>query len=151
MQSVHQVCDYFINMRVLVLGHGRLYIEQGETRCVPMALEEFEVLLRENDVMTVDIEEEVRPDVLLDLKTPWGADEVMGRYDMIVEAVSHLALDVRQQPSFWAGVHDALEDDGVYVGWGWCGQPGGSRRDVVRWTKADVLHRVTLCQSQLSA
>lgn len=110
--------------RMLLLGHGRLYIDNNhDFRCAPMPLQEMHAMLDACDVTMVDDEHDIGPDIVFDLRKPWYLSGILALppFDVVVEAVSRLATNIRGRPgswrrSYWQGVHDALKPDGVYYG-----------------------------------
>jgi hypothetical protein len=81
-----------------------------------MSVDEFQAVLLTYDVTSVDSCIDVQPDVLFDVKEPWPDAVCDGGYDLVVEAISRLAYDVRRRRAYWEGVAAAMKPDGVYIG-----------------------------------
>ena len=131
--------------KVLVIGHGRWYTEvrssePEEFRCSPFAPGVLEALIvPTNDVVMVDHVAGMAPDILLDVKIADWTGAAGIDFDLVVEAISHLALDVRSSRHFWTGVHAAMkEGTGEYVGWHEHGQFGSTKYMVVRLNRSQV-------------
>ena len=109
-----------------VIGNDPLYSADRQFgRCSPLPKEEIVPLMRceENNTLTmVDDCIDILPDVLADVRTEGWHHELNdhGRFDIIIEAISPLACDVRRSIHYWNGLYELMQEDGKFVGWVRC-------------------------------
>jgi hypothetical protein len=71
-----------------------------------------------NEVVMVYICPEVEPDFVFDVKKDEWIGNVGTEYDLVVETISYLAINVKASRKFWEEVNIALKKDvGQYIGW----------------------------------
>jgi hypothetical protein len=109
-------------MKVLVLGHGwRMWNVRHEPRCAPMPLDEWNVLVQDapkESLTFLDFDLQEEPDIHENIGNDWKRHiKEASSYDVVIDAVSHLATGFRMSKYYWESVKYALKEDGVYFGW----------------------------------
>jgi hypothetical protein len=99
-------------METLVLGHGELYCGDYGIRCSPIALDRWV----NNPYVSVDMDEDVKPTIVYDLRTiPWAfaRDE---SYDQIIDTTG-LGLSYQyQNTKFLKELQRVLKMGGTFYG-----------------------------------
>ena len=100
-------------MKTLILGHGRKYSLE-DVRCSYYPVENW----YNTEYMCVDIDENVSPDIIFDLKkTDWTFCEE-NEYDLIVDTCGLALFLIRgYSPFFRKNILKSLNEGGKFYGW----------------------------------
>lgn len=136
-------------MRVLVLGHGHAL--SMPPRCLPVPEEEWTAFTDGAELILVDEEVHLRPDVVCDLSRPW---RVPAQVELIVDTMGHIGSPLAQTAAFWASVRGALKEGGRMYLWRVRGRVGVYRKTTGRIVLETQIHHpkmdVQEANSQLS-
>lgn len=105
--------------RILLIGHGKTY--GNHFRCSPLPLSEILTIMNDATVIMVDnCPDFVNQDIVFDVTEDWECCKELVDlpcFDIIIEAVSPLASNLRKNRNYWKGVLSKLAPHGVYYGW----------------------------------
>ena len=107
-------------MKILLLGSGKAYID---TRCYPTSIKSiFQDLMtsRDNQIIHLDIDESVKPDIVADVtKNNWWT-QCEGPYDVIIDTISHIGphtTRTKYHNIFKEGIkHLLVPSSGIFYG-----------------------------------
>ena len=98
----------------LVLGHGSYYVTTSDVRCSPIPLEKW----INDEHVSVDICEDVNPDIIYDLREDIWTFAENNQYDRIIDTTGLGLIHRYKDKSFINEINRILRPNGVFYGRG---------------------------------